>query len=285
MRLASIFAAALLSAITASGSPLGPDGAPGERHPGKFTWFDLATEDPAAAQAFYGAVFGWRFRDVKGAAAPYTIIEGRGGKVGGMFRHQRPAGAKSGSRWLVLMSVDDPEKTAEAVRARGGQVLLKPTRVPGRGMHAVFRDPEGAVFGVLANEGGDPADAAVVDGDVFWVDLFTHDPLKAAQFYASLGGQEIHIGDVAGRLRTLLATDGIARAGIARLPADADKPGWLAYVLVDDVPGTLARVRDAGGRIVLAPRADLLGGNLAVIADPQGGVIGVVDWVEGGGAR
>lgn len=247
-------------------------------------WLDLATEDPAAARVFYGAVFGWRFLDVKGAAQPYTLIEGRGGKVGGMFRHQRPAGAKSGSRWLALMA-GDPDETAEAVRARGGEVLLKPTRVPGRGKHAVFRDPEGAVFGVLANEGGDPADTAVADGDLFWLDLFAHDPAKAASFYAPLGDYDVHVGDVAGRPRTLLATEGIARAGIARLPANADKPGWLPYILVDDVQGALARARDAGGRIVLAPRADLLDGNLAVIADPQGGVIGVVNWVEGGGGR
>jgi hypothetical protein len=200
-----------------------------------------------------------------------------------MFRHERPAGAKSGSRWLALMAVGDPEKTADAVRALGGEILLKPTRIPGRGMHAVFRDPEGAVFGVLANEGGDPADTAVVDGDVFWLDLFTHDPPKAAGFYRALGGYDVHVGDVSGRPRTLLATEGIARAGIARLPSSADKPGWLAYVLVDDVQATLARVRDAGGRIVLAPRADLLDGNLAVIADPQGGMIGIVNWVEGAG--
>jgi hypothetical protein len=230
-------------------------------------------------------VFGWHFRDVKGAAEPYALIEGRGGKVGGMFRHERPAGARSGARWLALMAVGDPEKTAETVRAQGGEILLKPTRVPGRGKHAVFRDPEGAVFGVLANEGGDPADTAVVDGDVFWLDLFTHDAAKAAAFYASLGGYDIHVGDVAGRPRTLLATEGIARAGIARLPSNADKPGWLAYILVDDVTATLARVRDAGGRIVLAPRPELLDGNLAVIADPQGGVIGIVDWVQGGGGR
>jgi len=274
-----------LCALAAGASPLGPDGAPGTRLPGKFIWFDLATEDPAVARAFYGAVLGWKFREVKGAAVPYTLIEGAGGKVGGLFRRDRPAGAKVGSRWLVLMAVGDPGKTSEEVRARGGEGVVKPTRIPGRGMHAVFRDPDGALFGVLANEGGDPADTAVAEGDMFWVDLFTHDAGKAASFYAALGGHDVHVGDVAGRSRTLLATNGIARAGIARLPASIERAAWLPYVLVDDVPATLARVRAAGGTIIMAPRPDLLGGNVAVIADPQGGAIGIVNWVASESAR
>jgi hypothetical protein len=58
---------ALITALVvapATAAPLGPDGDPGRMHPGKVVWLDLATEDPAAAKAFYGAVFDWRFRDV-----------------------------------------------------------------------------------------------------------------------------------------------------------------------------------------------------------------------------
>jgi hypothetical protein len=46
-------------------------------------------------------------------------------------------------------------------------------------------------------------------------------------------------------------------------------PAWLPYILVDDVPGTLHRVDHAGGRVIIAPRTDYLGGNLAVIADSE----------------
>jgi len=52
---------------------------------------------------------------------------------------------------------------------------------------------------------------------------------------------------------------------------------------VSDVAGALNRARQAGGRIVMAPRAELLDGNVAIIADPNGGVIGVVNWVHSGG--
>jgi len=272
--------------VPAAASPLGPDGATGRTLPGKFTWFDLATEDPAGARAFYGAVFGWTFRDAGSAQAPYTLIEHAGGKVGGIFRANRPAGAAVGSRWLSVVSVPDAQKAARYVREAGGQVVLPPRAVAGRGTHAVFRDPEGAVFGVLAAEDGDPPDSPVADGEVFWLDLFSRDPARAARFYAGLAGYEVSEPDKgAGPQRWVLATGGYARAGIAALRSEATKPGWLPYVLVDDVAGALRRAVQAGGRVVVAPRADRLDGNLAVIADPGGGVIGVVNWVAPGAGK
>ena len=276
-RIAAIFAA--LASVLAFAGPFGPDGERGRTHPGKFIWYDLATENVEAAKSFYGKVLGWTFRPVPGAPASYTLIESGGTKVGGVFRQARPAGAKVGSRWLALVSVRDPAAAAQYVRDKGGQVLLAPVNVRGRGTHAVFRDPQGAVFGVLAAGDGDPADTPVADGDVFWVDLFTNVPLDAASFYTGLAGYEVFPGGASwGRDRWILATEGIARAGLVPVAAGKMAPGWLPYILVDDVAGTLQRAQNAGGKIIVAPRADLLGGNLAVIADPLGGVVGIVDW-------
>jgi predicted enzyme related to lactoylglutathione lyase len=281
LRRFALFAVALL-AMGAMASPLGPDGAAGRSLPGKFVWLDLATENPASARAFYGAVFGWRFRDAAGVPASYALIENASGKVAGVFRHERPAGATVGARWLALISVSDPQRAASLVRERGGEVLLPPKAFRGRGTHAVFRDPDGAVFGVLASEDGDPPDTPVEDGDLFWLDLFAPDPAKSAAFYAAIAGYQVDVGDVAGRTRTILSTSGIARAGVARMPPGVNRPAWLPYILVDNVPATLERVRRAGGKVVMPPRADLLAGNLAVIADREGGVIGIVNWVGDG---
>jgi predicted enzyme related to lactoylglutathione lyase len=63
------------------------------------------------------------------------------------------------------------------------------------------------------------------------------------------------------------------------------KPAWLPYILVADVPATLERVRQAKGKVVMEPRATLLEGNLAVIADREGGVIGIVSWIAPGATR
>ena len=270
----------LAAHLGASAGPLGPDGEPGRAHPGKFVWLDLATEDPATAQAFYGKVFGWRFKAAAGAPSSYTIIEDATGKVGGMFRQARPAGATVGSRWIALMSVMSPEAAAAYVRRSGGEVLLAPTLVEGRGTHAVFRDPQGAVFGVLAASGGDPPDDPVEDGDIFWLDLFVPAPGEAARFYSGLAGYDaVEATTQDGRKRWILATGEIARAGIVQLPPSRSGAGWLPYILVDDVKAAMARARAAGGKVVAEPRGDVLGGNLAVIADPMGGAIGLVNYV------
>jgi predicted enzyme related to lactoylglutathione lyase len=132
---------------------------------------------------------------------------------------------------------------------------------------------------VLKAESGDRPDTPVANGDFFWVDLLAPDPAKAAEFYVGLAGYEASDSEMSANVkRVSLASGGFARAGIVPLPPSVKQPGWLPYVLVDDVAGTLEKAIAAGGRALLKPRADLLDGNLAIIADPRGGVLGIVNW-------
>jgi hypothetical protein len=267
------------AAAIAWAGPLGPDGRPGNALPGKFIWFDLATENVAAARVFYGAVFDWKFEEVPGGPPEYTVIRNSAGKIGGLFRKPRRNDVRAGAHWLSLISVRDAQESARIVTERGGSVLLAPTYVAGRGTHAVFRDPQGAIFGVLAATGGDPADDPIVDGDVFWLDLFTPDAAKAAQFYADLAGYEVGEGPTrAGPKRGYLVTGAVARAGIIAQQSAGLAPAWLPYFLVDDVPATIEKARRAGGKVLVAPRSEYLNGKVAVLADPNGGVFGIVDW-------
>ena len=122
-RIAALLLAIMtLSAAIAAASPLGPDGEPGFIRPGKFVWLDLLTDDPEGARRFYSAVFGWHFRQVADPPVPYTLIEHISGKVGGLLRQARPPGAPVGSRWLPLISVNDPVQAAQRVRDHGGRM-------------------------------------------------------------------------------------------------------------------------------------------------------------------
>lgn len=266
-----------------------PIGTPGQSYPGKFVWFDLVTDDLAVARNFYGAVFGWKFRAVDAAPASYTVVEHAGRNIAGMFVHATPKDAGNSARWLTLISVNDPAKAVHYVEQQGGKVIVPLATLAGRGTHALFRDPQGAVFGVLKSASGDPADTPVEDGDFFWLDLLARDPKQAAVFYQGLAGYEASVRELGtGVTRAVLATGGYARAGIAALPEAVKAPGWLPYILVDDVDGTLKKVRAAGGKVLVEPRADLLDGNLAVIADPRGGVVGIINWLHspnGGAAQ
>ncbi|HEX7639686.1 MAG TPA: VOC family protein, partial [Burkholderiaceae bacterium] len=40
----------------------------------RFVWFELCTDDPAAAVDFYRSVVGWGARDAGVGAGPYTLL-------------------------------------------------------------------------------------------------------------------------------------------------------------------------------------------------------------------
>lgn len=247
--------------------------------PGKFVWFDLATPAIAEQQVFYGSVFGWSFRSPGRADDQYTLIMNQGKAIGGMFRHEPPGGEQDGALWVVLMSVDDPDRTAEIVTSAGGKVEVAPSEISRRGRHALFSDPAGALFGVLRSASGDPPDAEVGIGGIFWVDLFARDVNRMAAFYRGLAPFEVTsqavVEDVT---RTLLNAHGMPRAGIVPVDEEANRSAWVPYVRVADVDATLEKVVAGGGFAIIPPDERLLNGNVAVFVDPNGGVTGIVKW-------
>lgn len=280
-RLIVLAAVLMLTAACVTTPPvLPPIGEGGPQLPGKFVWFDLITDDLAATRSFYSQVFGWQFRDAAPGSQGYLLIHNADRDIGGAILHKQASAKVGGARWLALISVADMEQALRRVEQQGGKVVAPPKTIARRGTHALVRDAEGAYFGVLRSDSGDPADTPVADGDFFWADLLAREPARAAEFYRGVTGYEVsaeHIGR--GIDRIVLSSGGYARAGIAPLPAAVKQAGWLPYVLVADVAGTVKKVTGAGGRVLVEPRADLLDGNLAVIADPRGGVLGVVNWI------
>ncbi len=266
----------------AGAAQLGPDGASGTRLPGKVVWLELVSDDLAAASRFYTTVFRWQFHAVPGAPASYHLIENEAGaRIAGVFRHTpRQVGTRS-ARWLTLISVSDVGAAVQKAIGTGGSVVAAPRTFGDRGVHALLRDTEGALFGVLTTARGDPADTPVTDGDFFWFDLFARVPARAAQFYAGLAGYEIReVETELGLPRLVLQSQGYARGGVVPLLPGMEQPGWLPYVLVEDVAATLVRATAAGATVLVKPRSELLDGNLAVIADPQGAVVGIVNWTR-----
>jgi predicted enzyme related to lactoylglutathione lyase len=145
----------------------------------------------------------------------------------------------------------------------------------------VLRDSQQAIVGLLQSSSGDPADDPVGPGEFFWVDLYAREPAAAARAYGALGF-EIVRADEAGEDRLLLVAAGYARAGIMPLPTGARESGWLPYVQVEDVAATLERARAGGGKVLVEPDPAVLDSRVAVIADPLGGVVGVIHWPVSG---
>jgi uncharacterized protein len=167
------------------------------------------------------------------------------------------------------------------VSQHGGKVLFEPRSFPNRGREAVFADPQGAVFAVLASTSGDPPDVLAAPGEWIWSSLITSDPDAGAGFYQTLFNYDVfELPADKGTEHLLLASDNYARASVKSLPASTQNvhPHWLDFVRVEDAGKMAAKVVSLGGRVLVEPRIDRHGGKVAVVADPLGAPFGLLEW-------
>lgn len=280
------FSAVLLAfslAGTAADFPAISDPPTGRQHHGKLVWVDLVTADIVDAQRFYGALFGWSFTRLGDGPGAYTLVYKDDVPIAGMAQRTPQSGQKRAARWIAYMSVPDVKTAAQSVVDQGGQLLIAPRDMPARGEMALVADPDGALIGLLDSSSGDPDDFLPSEGDWIWAIYQSPDATSAAAFYQKLGGYEVVPQGLLGQApHFFLQTDGYARASIAEIPAERSglQPDWVYFVRVKSVVDSLARVRDLGGRILVEPRPELLDGRLAVIIDPAGAPLGVMEWTE-----
>jgi predicted enzyme related to lactoylglutathione lyase len=120
-------------------------------------------------------------------------------------------------------------------------------------------------------------------GAFSWSELMTGDPEAAAAFYGKLFGWRVETMDMGTGPYHVVKVGDTSVAGIMKMPAEAGPmpPAWGCYVTVDNTDATLAQATALGGKIV-APAMDIPGvGRMAVIADPQGAVISVMQYGMG----
>jgi uncharacterized protein len=252
-----------------------------EHHTGKIIFVELVTPDIAAAKQFYGGLFGWTFRDVRDGGLQYAQASLGGHTVAGLVQRDLPAGEHRQPAWLSFLSVPDVDAAKAAASGHGAKVLFEPRAFPDRGREAIFADPQGAVFAVLASSSGDPSDVLAAPGEWIWSSLITTDPDTGAAFYQTLLGYEVfELPAEKGTEHLLLASDNYARASVNSLPGNTPgtSPHWLNYVRVDDAVRMTAKAVSLGGRVLVEPRVDRQGGKVAVVADPQGAPFGLLEW-------
>ncbi len=276
------------AALTAAGADLPPLNSPAttEFYPGKFIWGDLFTVDPAAAEKFYTGLFGWTAatieRTTSSGTHPYIVLSVGDRPVAGITMRPVRMQDEVHGRWVGYVSVPDVAKALDAATAAGGHVEARAKDRPQRGMQGIFTDAEGARLGVMHSNSGDPGEYLPQLGDWTWAELFARDPAAAGSYYQTVIGYD-RIPDT----RTdrpnnfILVSGGFSRASVTTVSARPKAhPAWLLFVRVASVKDTVARAVSLGGRVLVPPSDAPTEYWRAIIADPTGAHIGVVELEE-----
>lgn len=241
--------------------------------PGTPCWFDLTTRDLAGSTAFYRAVLGWDLLDTGEEFGHYTFCTVGGMPVAAIGAPPEGASGELPITWTVYFATEDVEKTAKAVAACGGTVLMPPMRLADQGWMALALDPTGATFGLWQAEKMFGAVLVDAPGSVVWNDHRSLDPAGARDFYAGVLGYRYQEAPGVEGYSTVDGggPDGTI-AGIGGPDGDlpADMPAhWMTYLAVESVDDAARLAVSAGGSVPVQP-ADTIFGRVAVLQDPQG---------------
>jgi predicted enzyme related to lactoylglutathione lyase len=118
--------------------------------PNTFCWNELTTRAPQKSVEFYGAVFGWTATLLPMEGQPdYTEFRIADRGIAGMLQMTDSWPEHIPNHWMVYFAVDDCDAAVSRAEAFGASVLMSPTEVP-PGRFATIRDPQGAVFSMIA---------------------------------------------------------------------------------------------------------------------------------------
>jgi predicted enzyme related to lactoylglutathione lyase len=109
---------------------------------GKICYIEMPATDIARSSEFYKQVFGWNLRK-RGDSA--IAFDDGVGQVSGTWVLGRPPAEKPGLLFYIM--VDSVEKSVEAVKAAGGEIV-QPIGADAPEITARFRDPGGNVVGL-----------------------------------------------------------------------------------------------------------------------------------------
>jgi predicted enzyme related to lactoylglutathione lyase len=242
--------------------------------PGTFSWTDCTTTDQDGAKAFYSALFGWELEDNPvGDGVVYTMAKLDGRSVAAISpqpEQQRDAGAPP--VWNSYITVQDADQTLARARELGATVHADAFDVMDAGRMGVIQDPHGAYFLVWQPNQHIGAGLVNAPGALCWNELGSPDPEGSAGFYGSLLGWTTEPMEGADPPYLVIRTaDGHTNGGIRTPMPPGTPPFWLVYFACEDIDGSLAKVSELGGSVLMAA-TDIGIAKIGVAQDPQGAV-------------
>lgn len=238
---------------------------------GALTWMDLSTPDLEGAKRFYQQVFGWDYLDFGEQFGHYHYALANDRVAAGIG--QPPPDSPIPPVWTIyLASVEDD---VERVQALGGQVVLEPMAVGDAGKMAVCADPTGALFGLWQPMDFIGAAVEAEHGSLAWSEVNTRDAAAACEFYGQLFGLTAH--KLEGQEYFIMQRGEEMFFGVMQMDEQWGDlpPHWMGYFAIDDTDAAVERVLAAGGSLAM-PAFDTPYGRIAVITDPYGATISLV---------
>jgi len=247
------------------------------------SWIDLATPDPAASKAFYGALFGWDYDDqpTDQDGADYTMAQLDGRSAAGMMLlSSEMAASGMPPVWSAYVSVTDIDAAVAEVAPAGGTVMRPAMDVMDAGRMAVVADPAGAVICMWQANAHIGSEVVDEHGASSWFELITPDPSAVAPFYNAVLGWTAQTADMPTGPYTVFHVEGGGRDGVAGAiapPMEGMPSFWGVYFHVDDAATTVALAKERGAQVMMEATAMPGVGTFATLVDPQGAVFSVME--------
>jgi uncharacterized protein len=109
--------------------------------------FEIPSDHPERAIAFYTELFGWKFEKWGGPMEYWVINTGEAaepGINGGLMRRRDP-----NQPCVNTIGVASLDETLKNVASHGGQCVVPKMPVPGVGWLAYCKDLDGYIFGIM----------------------------------------------------------------------------------------------------------------------------------------
>jgi predicted enzyme related to lactoylglutathione lyase len=113
-------------------------------------YFEIQASNPKDLQAFYAAIFKWKFTKEEKLPIEYYRIE-KAGINGGLLKRpaNMPPPGYGTNAFTCSVMVEDFDSIEKLILASGGQIALPKFAVPGVCWQGYFIDPDGNTFGLF----------------------------------------------------------------------------------------------------------------------------------------
>jgi hypothetical protein len=249
---------------------------------GEFCWVDLNAHNLTAAQEFYTQLFGWTAQPAAEGSPAYLLFELQGQAVAGAG--EMSAEMQAGGMppcWNSYINVADVTAIVQRATELGATVTVPPMKIMEFGWLAFLQDPTGAHAGLWQKNQFAGAGRANDPGCFCWNELATRDLERAAQFYTDLFGWTYEENSDSPSRYDMIKNAGRMNGGIMQMTAEWGEipPYWGVYFSVSDIDDTVAKLKQAGGRLHAEP-FEIPVGKLAVAADAQGAAFNLIQMAE-----